>query len=184
MFKLLDLLYWLMFFATLATVALAWAIYLLKSNKPSPNEKEFEEFENRMLELMGQFRHLSAVRMQMLDKKIEEMRKLIQQANSLYAALSCQEANVLAKTLIKEEGINETERSAIASDSQTEVTENISVQKDSKQPTQDNQDSLERKILLLYQEGKNESQIARELGIGIGEVMLVLSLFRFRTDLR
>ncbi|MFN3282678.1 MAG: DUF6115 domain-containing protein [Pseudothermotoga sp.] len=41
---------------------------------------------------------------------------------------------------------------------------------------------MERKILLLYQEGKSEQDIARELSIGVGEVMLILSLFRHRND--
>jgi len=42
--------------------------------------------------------------------------------------------------------------------------------------------SIERKILLMYQEGKDEHQIAKELNMGVGEVNLVLSLFRFRSD--
>jgi hypothetical protein len=36
--------------------------------------------------------------------------------------------------------------------------------------------------LLMYQEGKDEHQIAKELNMGVGEVNLVLSLFRFRSD--
>ncbi len=182
MLKLIDILYWFMFFGTLATIAFAWGIFLASLNRPSPDEKEYEQFENRMLELMGQFRHISATRMQMLDKKIEEMRKLIQQANDLYAALCSQEAVVLEKTMVKED-----EKISTKEQLQIETNHGLGHQSSGNalevQNEKTQQDSLERKILLLYQEGKSESQIAKELGVGIGEVMLILSLFRFRTDL-
>ncbi|WP_245530487.1 DUF6115 domain-containing protein [Pseudothermotoga thermarum] len=175
---MVEFLYWFVFFGTLATVAFAWGVFLANLDKPSPNVEEYEKFEDRMLQLMGQFRHLSAVRLQMLEKKMDEMRKLIQQANSLYAVLSCQESKVLAKNLgIEETFQKDQKQDEVISDIEEKVETNKETEK-----TQEN--SLEKKILLLYQEGKSEAQIAKELGIGIGEVMLILSLFRFRTDLR
>lgn len=44
--------------------------------------------------------------------------------------------------------------------------------------TEDSQINNNEKILRLYREGKNHIQIAKELGLGIGEVKLVIDLYK------
>ncbi|MFN4190926.1 MAG: hypothetical protein ACK4E2_08015, partial [Pseudothermotoga sp.] len=91
MFKLADFFSWVVFLSTLGTVAFAWGLFLSNTAQRTPKQEEYEKLEERILELMGQFRHISSVRLQMLDKKIEELKKLIKEANTLYASLCTQE---------------------------------------------------------------------------------------------
>ncbi len=56
----------------------------------------------------------------------------------------------------------------------TEVS-NISLQFDSAQGTSDNNNE---RILQLHQKGKSNMAIAKELGLGVGEVKLVIDLFK------
>ena len=45
-------------------------------------------------------------------------------------------------------------------------------------PGKNGQNNNNQKILDLYNEGKSNLEIAKELGLGIGEVRLVIDLFR------
>lgn len=183
MFELIDFFSWVVFLSTLGTIAFAWGLFLSNTVQRTPKQEEYEKFEERILELMGQFRHMSSTRLQMLDKKIEELRKLIKEANTLYASLCTQETKIAERF---SQSVETTELSMV------EKSENTQIQVDNNDDNRENQDemtktntnntSIERKILLLYQEGKSEQDIARELSIGVGEVMLILSLFRHRTD--
>lgn len=173
MLKVLDFLSWLVVLSTLATVAFAWGVFLSNLGRIPQKSEEYEKLEDRILQLMGQFRHMSAIRLNMLDKKIEEMRKLIKEANSLYGKLCVQETKLVDKTCEWDSNV-ETE----LYDKEPESHES----EHEEAPDSENNTSVERKILLLYQEGKTEQEIARSLGIGVGEVMLILSLFRHRTD--
>lgn len=182
-FELIDFFSWVVFLSTLGTIAFAWGLFLSNTVQRTPKQEEYEKFEERILELMGQFRHMSSTRLQMLDKKIEELRKLIKEANTLYASLCTQETKIAERF---SQSVETTELSMV------EKSENTQIQVDNNDDNRENQDemtktntnntSIERKILLLYQEGKSEQDIARELSIGVGEVMLILSLFRHRTD--
>ncbi|WP_028843732.1 MULTISPECIES: DUF6115 domain-containing protein [Pseudothermotoga] len=169
----MDFLSWLVVLSTLATVAFAWGVFLSNLGRIPQKSEEYEKLEDRILQLMGQFRHMSAIRLNMLDKKIEEMRKLIKEANSLYGKLCVQETKLVDKTCEWDSNV-ETE----LHDKEPESHES----EHEEAPDSENNTSVERKILLLYQEGKTEQEIARSLGIGVGEVMLILSLFRHRTD--
>jgi len=171
--KVLDFLSWLVVLSTLATVAFAWGVFLSNLGRIPQKSEEYEKLEDRILQLMGQFRHMSAIRLNMLDKKIEEMRKLIKEANSLYGKLCVQETKLVDKTCECDSNV-ETELYDKEPESHEFEHEEA--------PDSENNTSVERKILLLYQEGKTEQEIARSLGIGVGEVMLILSLFRHRTD--
>ncbi|MEJ5229357.1 MAG: hypothetical protein WHT65_05070 [Pseudothermotoga sp.] len=151
--------------------------------RTSPKDEEYEKFEERIVELMGQFRQISSVRLQMLDKKIEELRKLIKEANSLYASLCMQETKIAEKiTPSDEPQLAETNaekhQEQVIQKKETETIKEEAVNNSG----ENHSSSVERKILLMYQEGKSEQEIAKTLGIGVGEVMLILSLFRHRTD--
>ncbi|MCX7812762.1 MAG: hypothetical protein N2250_03800 [Pseudothermotoga sp.] len=178
-----DVVYWLVVLSTVATLAFAWGIFLSQMlRRKTRLDEEYEKFEERILELMGQFRHMSAVRLQMLDRKMEELRKLIKQANSLYSQLCVRETELM-------NSFSETEKDEVqsvrqASQDQTEeLQKTVELVKNNQEDAETSETSIERKILLMYQEGKNEQQIAKELNIGVGEVNLVLSLFRFRNGL-
>jgi len=175
-----DIVYWLVVLCTVGTVTFAWGVFLNQVlHKRTRLDEEYEKFEERILELMGQFRHMSAVRLQMLDRKVEELRKLIKQANSLYSQLCVRETELM---------------NSFGNVDQERVENPVETKQPHKEPepvkevrrvenSQEDSDlSIERKILLMYQEGKDEHQIAKELNMGVGEVNLVLSLFRFRSD--
>ncbi|MBC7115458.1 MAG: hypothetical protein H5T93_00255 [Pseudothermotoga sp.] len=175
-----DIVYWLVVLSTITAVAFAWGAFLSQTlHKRTKLDEEHEKFEERILELMGQFRHMSAVRLQMLDRKVEELRKLIKQANSLYSQLCVRETELM---------------NSFGNVDQERVENPVETKQPHKEPepvkevrrvenSQEDSDlSIERKILLMYQEGKDEHQIAKELNMGVGEVNLVLSLFRFRSD--
>lgn len=176
MFELTDFFSWVVFLSTLGTVAFAWGLFLSNMTPKAPKQEEYEKFEERILELMGQFRHISSVRLQMLDKKIEELKKLIKEANTLYASLCAQEAKTMEKLSYSNQD------DLIYSEEKSEDTQNQTNSENTSEKAEENNTSIERKILLLYQEGKSEQEIAKELNIGVGEVMLILSLFRYQTD--
>ncbi len=178
-FELTDFFSWVVFLSTLGTVAFAWGLFLSNTNQRAPKQEEYEKFEERILELMGQFRHISSVRLQMLDRKIEELKKLIKEANTLYASLCSQETKVAERFSYPAK----TEPISVEESETTQIQINNDKEKQIEEvKTDTNGTSIERKILLLYQEGKSEQDIARELSIGVGEVMLILSLFRHRND--
>lgn len=174
-----EIVYWLVVLSTMGTVAFAWGVFLSQVlQKRTKLDEEYERFEERILELMGQFRHMSAVRLQMLDRKMEELRKLIKQANSLYGQLCVRETELL-NFLDKTEQVQYEDVNACEQQEKETVVEEIN---NNKNGLEEPDVSIERKILLMYQEGKDEHEIAKELNMGIGEVRLVLSLFRFRSD--
>lgn len=181
-FELIDFFSWVVFLSTLGTIAFAWGLFLSNTVQRTPKQEEYEKFEERILELMGQFRHMSSTRLQMLDKKIEELRKLIKEANTLYASLCTQETKIAERF---SQSVEATELSVVEKSENTQIqvdNNNDNNRENQDEMTKTNNTSIERKILLLYQEGKSEQDIARELSIGVGEVMLILSLFRHRTD--
>lgn len=172
-----DIVYWLVVLSTIGTVTFAWGVFLSQAlHKRTKPDEEYEKFEERILELMGQFRHMSAVRLQMLDRKIEELRKLIKQANSLYGQLCVRETELINSFNKSEEKVES------VTESEQEKVEPVEGVKRVERNQEDSDLSIERRILLMYQEGKDEHQIAKELNMGVGEVNLVLSLFRFRSD--
>jgi DNA-binding NarL/FixJ family response regulator len=178
---LFDLVYWLVVLSTVVTLAFAWGVFLNQILRGrTERDEEYEKLEERILELMGQFRHMSALRLRMLDKKIEEMKALIKQANSLYSQLCVREAELMGSfSKVETERF---ESDVKERDAQKVMEEDAIETENSKNELQDSDLSIERKILLMYQEGKDEQQIAKELNMGVGEVSLVLSLFRFRSD--
>lgn len=166
-----DILSWLILLCTLGTVAFTWGMFLSSMNRNETNGTPHEDFEERIVELIGRFRHLSSVRLQMLDRKTEEMRKLIDEANALYSALSVKETEVRASEMGLKQESSRTE-DLFPSDhlKQSEHSE-------TEEQEQQVEMSVEKKIMLLSQEGKTDQEIAKLLGIGTGEVRLILSLF-------
>ncbi len=174
--------------ATVATVVFSWASYLLSLKEA--NEDELEGAEQRILELMGRFKHVSGVRLEMLEKKIEEIKRVVREANDVYASLVTKMTDLLK---VKEEMLPavaeelKVETAEKGKPKSQEIAEEKAEEK-TKTPdvvenveTDDFEDittSVEKRILMMHDEGFSDIEIAKKLGIGVGEVRLMISLFR------
>ncbi|MCD6546294.1 MAG: hypothetical protein J7K69_06545 [Thermotogae bacterium] len=180
-------------------------IYYLINFKKRLSEIEYPyEVEERILELLGKFKHVASIKLEMLEKKIEELRGLIKEANDMYAALNVSLADMSkVKDELKNDSIdissnskdrkqmNESEQpSKAVENGETNDKQNEPVSKSLEEAfknsnekvdefdEEDNGESLERKILRLNDEGIKDLDIARRLGLGVGEVRLIIELFK------
>lgn len=166
--------------ATVVTVAFSWASYLLRLKESG--EEELEGAEQRILELMGRFKHVSNIRLEMLERKIGEIKKVIREANDVYSSLVIKMTDLMK---IQEE-------SGKSSEDETDIVK-VAPKKVSSQENEESSEeklrdieedeefssaSVERRILMLHDEGFSEVEIAKKLGIGVGEVRLMIGLFR------
>lgn len=189
---------------TLVVIVIFSIIFLRKTNKKN-NEMEIDltAFEDRVLELIGKFQHISATRLTTMENKIEEMNKVLRSANEMYLKLSAVLSDA-AKTLSeidskKEPLLKQNERfqkkaplidipNDVEEDLEEPVSEKDSLFKDTVDhftfeeefinPPDLKNSSLEHKIMNLSSEGLEAMEIAKQLGIGKGEVDLVLGLFK------
>jgi len=180
-------------------------IYYLINFKKRLSEIEYPyEVEERILELLGKFKHVASIKLEMLEKKIEELRGLIKEANDMYAALNVSLADMSkVKDELKNDSVdissnpkdgkqmNESEQpSKAVENGETNDKRNEPVSKSLDEASknsnekvdefdeEDNGESLERKILRLNDEGIKDLDIARRLGLGVGEVRLIIELFK------
>ncbi len=152
------------FIGTVSAVVFSWTSFLLSVREKEENV-EGEEAEKRILELMGKFKHMSSIRLELLDRKIEEMRKLIKEASDVYSSLMVRISEIMK---MKEE-LGEVETVSAVEESKEEEIEEKGYEEDV---------GIEKKIMNMYDEGFDEVEIAKRLGIGVGEVRLIISLFR------
>jgi len=66
-------------------------------------EIDLSAFEDRVLELISKFQHISATRLTAMENKIEEMNKILREANEMYFRLSAILSDT-SKTLTEMEG--------------------------------------------------------------------------------
>ncbi len=189
---------------TLAVIIIFSLIFLKKSKKKNGEmEIDLSAFEDRVLELISKFQHISATRLTAMENKIEEMNKVLREANEMYFKLSA----ILSDTT---KALSEVERkkditrdhqkmievpkqdtkiklNQVAKQKHTDSVEvNISPKEDDHftfeeefiNPPDLKNSSLEHKIMNLSSEGLEASEIAKKLKIGKGEVDLVLGLFK------
>lgn len=160
--------------ATLGTVVFSWAHFLFSKNREDAATLEREEIEERILELMGKFRYLSANRLEILERKTQELRELIKEANELIAKLSVKLSEVelevgkvatfsVVNSTEERKGEEEEEASGVRVENVEESLEDA---------------NLERKIVVMHDRGLSEIDIAKNLGISVGEVRLILELFK------
>lgn len=156
---------YLVVLSTLGTVVFSWT-YLLLGRENDQRELDREEIEERIMELMGKFRYMSANRLELLERKTQEIRRLIAEANT-----------AMSKLMVK---MSEMERLEL---SKVEITEEKTVreeQKTQKEPEDDTEKDagIEKKIVSMYDRGFSEIDIAKKLGVTVGEVRLILQLFK------
>ena len=158
--------------ATLGTVVFSWAHFLFSKNREDAATLERDEIEERILELMGKFRYLSANRLEILERKTQELRELIKEANELIAKLSVKLSEV------------ELEVGRVATFSVVNSTEERKGEEETSEVKVENVEesledaNLERKIVVMHDRGLSEIDIAKNLGISVGEVRLILELFK------
>lgn len=150
------------------------------------NEKimEFKEYADQVMDSLKEEHKQAVFLYNMLTKKQEELKKLFFELDTKYAALSdkLNEADILpvsdvpepAETLSANKStiIKESVDNDASSDS-----EEINEQANDTTINKAGPDRNER-ILALFNEGKSVIEISRQLGIGQGEVKLVIDLFR------
>ncbi len=162
----------LVIMATVGTLAFSWASFLISRRKVE--DEEFEKMEQRILELMGRFKHVSSMRIEMLDRKINEIKRVMREANDIYSSLVVKMTDLMK---LKEEVFVEEKQEEIIPS-----VEKIDFRKEEKEEEIESEDDMgiEKKIVSMYDEGLSDIEIARKLGIGVGEVRLMISLFRKR----
>ncbi|MCD6449100.1 MAG: hypothetical protein J7L34_01150 [Thermotogaceae bacterium] len=169
---------------TIATVTFSWANFLM--NTKLKKEEDLDEAEQRILELMGRFKYVSNLRLEMLDKKIDEIKKVIREANEVYSTLTVKITDLMR---LKEDFINveeELNSNSKVSGKEKEVKEIVDHESFEDKNTEildedkeeDIETNIEKKILSLHDEGYTDVEIAKKLGVGVGEVQLMIGLFR------
>ncbi len=81
-----------MIVVTISTIFLIvlFSLFFIKNSKKKIQNSEIDltDFEDRVLELVSKFQHISATRLSSLENKISEMNKLLREANETYFKLS------------------------------------------------------------------------------------------------
>jgi len=172
----MDLLSFVVFMSTILTLAFSWGIFIVELRKREEEPSPYDELESRILELMGRFKHLSAVRLELLDRKIKEIKDVVREANEVLAELMVKISDIeklkeeVEKPAREEEDVMEESPPV----SNTELREEP---KEEEEETVEEDMEVERKILKLHEKGLSDVEIAKRLNMGIGEVRLILDLF-------
>ena len=171
----MDLLSFVVFMSTILTLAFSWGIFIVELRKREEEPSPYDELESRILELMGRFKHLSAVRLELLDRKIKEVKDAVREANEVLAKLMVKISDIEklkeeVEKSVKEERVVE-ESPAV---SNTELKEEP--EEEGEEAAEDDME-VEREILKLHEKGLSDVEIAKRLNMGIGEVRLILDLF-------
>ena len=171
----MDLLSFVVFMSTILTLAFSWGIFIVELRKREEEPSPYDELESRILELMGRFKHLSAVRLELLDRKIKEIKDVVREANEVLAELMVKISDI---EKLKEEVEKPAREEDVMEESppvsNTELKEEP---KEEKKETVEEDMEVERKILKLHEKGLSDVEIAKRLNMGIGEVRLILDLF-------
>lgn len=194
---------------TLLVILITFFAYIrnLKRNQGTP-QLDVTELEDRVLELVNRFQHISATRIASFETKIKEMTQLIKQANEYYMRLTSViseaykiETELLEKTRRQDVEENHratpeknrireqsgVERASVEGQKSIPIEEKTVVHKieslslpiiDTPEEIDLKSSSIEHRILNLSSEGYDNEEIAKQLQIGRGEVQLVLELFR------
>ncbi len=171
----MDLLSFVVFMSTILTLAFSWGIFIVELRKREEEPSPYDELESRILELMGRFKHLSAVRLELLDRKIKEVKDAVREANEVLAKLMVKISDI---EKLKEEIEKSVKEGRVVEESpavsNTELKEEP--KEEGEEAVEDDME-VEREILKLHEKGLSDVEIARRLNMGIGEVRLILNLF-------
>ncbi len=176
---------------TLGCIILLGVIFLKNSKKAALRSKDgSNEFEDQVLELVSKFQHISATRLNSLEIKMKEVREILKESNEIYLKLTSVMAEagrerMALEKLLNENSKNEALQYEIKKDKKAEESEIKKIEPKKEEENDESSEgldltksSLEHQILNLSSEGMETDEIARNLGIGRGEVQLVQELFR------
>ncbi|GEM_PF-347564 len=227
---------------TTLLLILVFSFLFLRNGRKKDNttaEIDLSGFEDSVLELVSKFQHISATRLSSLENKINEMNKLLKDANEIYFKLSSilsdatkkmteleKRSNELGisgqKEMVEKKNTPQTSDTTLYGQMKTETfngESDLASSRIKKMPYSKNDNSfsdvlletpamefqntdshvnnnsrptieeiekpfdlksssLEHKILNLSSEGMDSTEIAKRLGVGKGEVELVLGLFK------
>lgn len=170
----MNLVDYLVVLSTVGTVVFSWT-YLLLGRNDNTKEPNQEDIEERIMELMGKFRYLSANRLELLEKKTQELRKLISEANTVMSRLMVKMSEIERERIFSSEDGEEKPEKIEKPD-----TPALQRQEELKAEERDEEleTAIEKRIVSMYDRGFSEVDIAKKLGITVGEVRLILQLFK------
>jgi len=184
---------WLIILSTVSTVIFAWATFLVQSFRSKNEKSDLDEDEERLVELMGKVRVFVDSKMELLDKKTEEVRKLLKELNEELVTISAlsidknigNSLNIDKPTqttknevdkFVSEDGqkkddIDSTLRN-ISSDQKSD-------ERNSRNSIEKSEDgSIEERIFEMFLNGMEPVEIAKTLKMGVGEVSLIIDLMK------
>src|SRR6056297_252544 len=190
-------------------IIIIFSIIFLKKAKKKNNEMEIDlsAFEDRVLELISKFQHISATRLTAMENRIEDMNKVLREANEMYFRLSgilSDTSKTLSEIESKKDAVKLKQEYEKQEEKEKKVTKKMPEKEKYKKNVGMNEEetvhfkeedhftfeeefihqpdlknsSLEHKIMNMSSEGMEAVHIAKKLGIGKGEVDLVLGLFK------
>jgi len=184
---------WLIILSTVSTVIFAWATFLVQSFRSKNEKNDLDEDEERLVELMGKVRVFVDSKMELLDKKTEEVRKLLKELNEELITISAlsidknigNSLNIDKPTqttknevdkFVSEDGqkkddIDSTLRNISSDQKSDERNSRNSIEKSE-------DDSIEERIFEMFLNGMEPVEIAKTLKVGVGEVSLIIDLMK------
>jgi len=184
---------WLIILSTVSTVIFAWATFLVQSFRSKNEKSDLDEDEERLVELMGKVRVFVDSKMELLDKKTEEVRKLLKELNEELVTISAlsidknigNSLNIDKPTqttknevdkFVSEDGqkkddIDSTLRNISSDQKSDERNSRNSIEKSE-------DDSIEERIFEMFLNGMEPVEIAKTLKMGVGEVSLIIDLMK------
>lgn len=184
---------WLIILSTVSTVIFAWATFLVQSFRSKNEKSDLDEDEERLVELMGKVRVFVDSKMELLDKKTEEVRKLLKELNEELVTISAlsidknigNSLNIDKPTqttknevdkFVSEDGqkkddIDSTLRNISSDQKSDERNSRTSIEKSE-------DDSIEERIFEMFLNGMEPVEIAKTLKMGVGEVSLIIDLMK------
>ncbi|HOK33934.1 MAG TPA: hypothetical protein PLM28_04875 [Fervidobacterium sp.] len=184
---------WLIILSTVSTVIFAWATFLVQSFRSKNEKSDLDEDEERLVELMGKVRVFVDSKMELLDKKTEEVRKLLKELNEELVTISAlsidknigNSLNIDKPTqttknevdkYVSEDGqkkddIDSTLRNISSDQKSDEKNPRTSIEK-----SEDG--SIEERIFEMFLDGMEPVEIAKTLKMGVGEVSLIIDLMK------
>lgn len=188
---------WFVILSVTSTLLFAWIVFILQFQKSKYEKVDLSEEEERLVELMGKVRVFVDSKLELLDKKLEEVREVIKALNDKYVEFSALLLESEARTssnLVNNVTTNISEfpnpmpSSKNEAESDVFLVSNAQIQKDTQETggidfvnlAADNfeTESFEDKVYKLYLNGLEPIDIAKRLGAGVGEVMLVIDLLK------
>jgi len=184
---------WLIILSTVSTVIFAWATFLVQSFRSKNEKSDLDEDEERLVELMGKVRVFVDSKMELLDKKTEEVRKLLKELNEELVTISALSIDKNIGNSLNIDKPTQTTKNEVdkyasedgqRNDDIDSTLRNVSSDQksDEKNPRtsieKSEDGSIEERIFEMFLDGMEPVEIAKTLKMGVGEVSLIIDLMK------